>query len=42
LAEVGFLSNKNDYKKLTTQAYRKEIAKGINVGVQEYIKKYNK
>lgn len=37
LVECGFISNKNEYKKLTDSAYQREIASGIAEGVQAYI-----
>ena len=37
LIECGFISNKNEYKKLTDSAYQRDIASGIAQGVQAYI-----
>ena len=36
LVETGFISNRNEEKKLNTAAYRKEIAKAIADGIVEY------
>lgn len=41
LIETGFVSNKDEAARLKTQAYRKQIAKGIYDGLQEYISMYN-
>lgn len=42
LVESGFISNKEESAQLANAAYRKNIAKGIYNGINEYIKKYNK
>jgi N-acetylmuramoyl-L-alanine amidase len=42
LVEVGFLTNKDDAKKLASPTHRREAARGIHAGIEEYIKKYNK
>jgi N-acetylmuramoyl-L-alanine amidase len=37
LIECGFISNKNEYRKLTDPSYQREVASGIAEGVRAYI-----
>ncbi len=41
LLEIGFLSNKEEAKKLMTRDYRKKMAQGIYLGIKEFIENYN-
>ena len=42
LVEVGFLTNKSEAKLLNKSGYRKQMAKGIFEGIDQYIKYYEK
>lgn len=39
LIEVGFLSNDEERRKLSTQEYREKVAEGIIEGIEQYFKK---
>ena len=40
LLEVGFLTNKSEAQLLNKSSYRKEFAKGIYNGIEQYVKNY--
>ena len=39
LAEVGFVSNSMEEKRLKTTTFQKKLAEGIYQGIQAYLKK---
>lgn len=41
LVEVGFLSHPTEGKKLSTRDYQKKLARGMYLGIREFIKEYN-
>ena len=40
LIEMGFLSNKEDEKKLLSKNYRKRLIKRIAIGIEKYISSF--
>jgi N-acetylmuramoyl-L-alanine amidase len=41
LIECGFISNRQEAKKLNTNFYRQKIAEGIYKGLKSYINQFN-
>ncbi len=42
LLEMGYMTNKNDFKNLYSEQYKKELTYSIIKGVRKYINEYNK